>query len=102
MGIAAWISLEAIINIASVVGWWAVTGIPLPFFSYGGTALITELAAVGLLYNIAHDQSRSPDVSLLEYVRTDFRSAMERSAPVRSGPRSKPRSNPTARGSRWR
>jgi cell division protein FtsW len=102
MGIAAWISLEAIINIASVVGWWAVTGIPLPFFSYGGTALITELAAVGLLYNIAHDQSRSPDVSLLEYVRTDFRSAMERSAPVRLGSRSKPRSNPTARGLRWR
>ena len=102
MGIATWISLEAIINIASVVGWWAVTGIPLPFFSYGGTALITELAAVGLLYNIAHDQSRSPDVSLLEYVRTDFRSAMERSAPVRLGSRSKPRSNRTARDSRWR
>jgi cell division protein FtsW len=58
MGIATWITLEAIINIASVVGWWAVTGIPLPFFSYGGTALITELAAVGLLYNIAHDKSR--------------------------------------------
>jgi cell division protein FtsW len=58
MGIATWITLEAVINIASVVGWWAVTGIPLPFFSYGGTALITELAAVGLLYNIAHDKSR--------------------------------------------
>jgi len=58
MGIATWITLEALINIASVVGWWAVTGIPLPFFSYGGTALITELAAVGLLYNIAHDKSR--------------------------------------------
>src|SRR5487761_2394403 len=59
VGITAWIILEAVINIASVVGFWAVTGIPLPFFSYGGTALITELAAVGLLYNIAHDRSRS-------------------------------------------
>ena len=59
VGIATWITLEALINIASVVGFWAVTGIPLPFFSYGGTALITELAAVGLLYNIAHDRSRS-------------------------------------------
>jgi cell division protein FtsW len=53
-GITAWICLEAVINVASVVGGWAVTGIPLPFFSYGGTALITELAAVGLLYNVAH------------------------------------------------
>jgi cell division protein FtsW len=60
VGITAWIVLEAVINIASVVGFWAVTGIPLPFFSYGGTALITELAAIGLLYNIAHDRSRSP------------------------------------------
>ncbi|HEY5302515.1 MAG TPA: putative peptidoglycan glycosyltransferase FtsW [Acidimicrobiales bacterium] len=59
VGITTWIILEALINIASVVGFWAVTGIPLPFFSYGGTALITELAAVGLLYNIAHDRSRS-------------------------------------------
>lgn len=58
VGITTWIAVEALINIASVVGWWAVTGVPLPFFSYGGTALITELAAVGLLYNIAHDRSR--------------------------------------------
>jgi cell division protein FtsW len=59
VGITTWIILEAVINIASVVGFWAVTGVPLPFFSYGGTALITELAAIGLLYNIAHDRSRS-------------------------------------------
>ena len=49
VGITTWIIVEALINIASVVGWWAVTGVPLPFFSYGGTALITELAAVGIL-----------------------------------------------------
>jgi len=87
MGIATWITIEALINIASVVGWWAVTGIPLPFFSYGGTALITELAAVGLLYNIAHDKSRSHDVALEQYVRTDFRSAMDPRGPVHMVPR---------------
>ena len=64
VGITAWIILEAVINIASVVGFWAVTGIPLPFFSYGGTALITELAAVGLLYNVAHDRSRSTHLDI--------------------------------------
>ncbi len=66
VGITAWIMVEALINIASVVGWWAVTGVPLPFFSYGGTALITELFAVGLLYNIAHDTSRGTDLTIRE------------------------------------
>ncbi len=64
VGITTWIMVEAIINIASVVGWWAVTGVPLPFFSYGGTALITELAAVGVLYNIAHDRTRTEDFTI--------------------------------------
>ena len=78
VGITTWIAVEAIINIASVVGWWAVTGIPLPFFSYGGTALISELAAVGLLYNIAHDRSRSSDVTIREHKITNFRETIER------------------------
>lgn len=64
VGITTWLVLEAVINIASVVGGWAVTGIPLPFFSYGGSAMITELAAVGLLYNIAHDQSHSATIAI--------------------------------------
>jgi cell division protein FtsW len=77
VGITTWIMFEAVINIASVVGGWAVTGIPLPFFSYGGTALITELAAVGLLYNIAHDKSRTGDVEIREYDVTNFRQSFE-------------------------
>jgi cell division protein FtsW len=64
VGVSTWICLEAAINIASVVGGWAVTGIPLPFFSYGGTALITELTAVGVLYNIAHDSSSSSGLTI--------------------------------------
>jgi cell division protein FtsW len=78
VGITTWIMVEALINIASVVGWWAVTGVPLPFFSYGGTALITELAAVGLLYNIAHDQTRTGDLTIREHRVTNFRAALER------------------------
>jgi cell division protein FtsW len=84
VGITTWIAVEAIINIASVVGWWAVTGIPLPFFSYGGTALITELAAVGLLYNIAHDTSRSSDVTIREHRVLTSRAGIERRAPTRA------------------
>ena len=78
VGITTWITLEALINIASVVGGWAVTGIPLPFFSYGGTALITELAAVGLLYNIAHDRTSSGGLVIPEHV-----AYVSRSTPVR-------------------
>ncbi len=89
IGITVWIIFESIVNIASVVGWWAVTGIPLPFFSYGGTALITELAAVGILYNIAHDSSRSGDLTFREYVDTDFRAEFEsRTQPRQARPRS--------------
>jgi cell division protein FtsW len=83
VGITAWIAVEALINIASVVGWWAVTGVPLPFFSYGGTALITELAAVGLLYNIAHDRSRTGDLTIREYRLTKFRETLPRGRPAR-------------------
>ena len=87
VGITTWIAVEALINIASVVGWWAVTGVPLPFFSYGGTALITELAAVGLLYNIAHDRSRSGDLTMREYRLTNFRETLERPRTPRVDPR---------------
>jgi cell division protein FtsW len=83
VGITTWIAVEALINISSVVGWWAVTGVPLPFFSYGGTALITELAAVGLLYNIAHDRSRTGDLTIREYRLTNFRETLERQRPSR-------------------
>lgn len=64
IGVTTWITLEALVNIASVVGFWAITGVPLPFFSYGGTALVMELAAVGLLYNIAHQTRPSPPLEL--------------------------------------
>ncbi len=47
-GITIWIGTEAIINIAASIGLMPVTGIPLPFISFGGTALICTLAAVGL------------------------------------------------------
>ncbi len=82
VGVTTWIVLEAIINMASVVGGWAVTGIPLPFFSYGGTALICELAAVGLVYNIAHDTSQSGDVAIRAMVLSRGREAYEPRTPT--------------------
>ncbi len=56
-GITAWIVGQAIINIGAVVGLLPVTGVPLPFVSFGGSSLIIALGAVGILGNIAK-QSR--------------------------------------------
>ena len=53
VGITCWITLQAIINIAAIINLLPLTGIPLPFFSYGSTALIANLLAVGILLNIS-------------------------------------------------
>lgn len=57
-GITGLIGLQAIINIAVVTSSMPVTGISLPFFSYGGTSLIILLAAVGILLNISRQSSK--------------------------------------------
>jgi cell division protein FtsW len=53
-GVTALICGQASINIAAVMGIAPLTGIPLPFLSYGGSSLVVLLAAVGILLNIAH------------------------------------------------
>ncbi len=52
-GIVAMVSIEAAINIGVTAGALPTKGLPLPFISYGGSALIFHLMAVGLLFNIA-------------------------------------------------
>ena len=53
LGITSWILIQALVNIGSMIGVFPLTGIPLPFISYGGSALITELVGVGILLNIS-------------------------------------------------
>ena len=52
-GIVTLIGLQAIINIAVVTNTIPVTGMELPFFSYGGTAIMVNLISVGILLNIS-------------------------------------------------
>jgi cell division protein FtsW len=52
-GITALVTGQALVNLAAVLGLAPLTGIPLPFVSYGGSSLIVGLAAVGILLNIA-------------------------------------------------
>ena len=53
-GLTVLVSGQAAINIAAVMGVAPLTGIPLPFLSYGGSSLVVLLASVGILLNIAH------------------------------------------------
>lgn len=57
-GITSLIGFQAIINIAVVTSSMPVTGMALPFFSYGGTSLIILLAAVGILLNISRQAQK--------------------------------------------
>lgn len=52
-GIAAMLGFQVLINIGMALGLMPVVGVPLPFVSYGGTALITNMCAVGILQSIA-------------------------------------------------
>lgn len=57
-GITSMIALQVLINIAVVTSSMPVTGMPLPFFSYGGTALMIILAAVGILLSVSRAGNR--------------------------------------------
>lgn len=52
-GITAWVGVQSIINIGAVTNSLPVTGIPLPFISYGGASLLVLMAGVGILLNIS-------------------------------------------------
>jgi cell division protein FtsW len=52
-GITSWVLGQAVINIATVIGLMPATGIPLPFISFGGTALMIMMAATGVLLSVA-------------------------------------------------
>ncbi|MBZ9569440.1 cell division protein FtsW [Patescibacteria group bacterium] len=53
LGISSWIALQAFLHIGSMIGLLPLTGIPLPFISYGASHLIVELIGVGILLNIS-------------------------------------------------
>ncbi len=56
-GVTVWVLVQAFVNMGAVVGLLPITGLPLPFVSFGGSALVTTMAATGLLLNIARQGS---------------------------------------------
>jgi cell division protein FtsW len=60
IGLVAWVASETLINIGAVIGVLPVTGIPLPFISFGGSSLVITMAAAGILINIARHEKAQP------------------------------------------
>lgn len=55
-GIISWLGVQALINLAAMVALLPLTGVPLPFISYGGSAMVVNLTAVGILLNISQNR----------------------------------------------
>jgi cell division protein FtsW len=51
-GITAWLGLQALVNLGAVTGALPITGVPLPFVSFGGSSLVVSMAAVGVLMSV--------------------------------------------------
>lgn len=58
IGLVAWLSFQALINIGGVAVVLPITGVPLPFVSSGGSAMLANMAAAGVLVNIARATAR--------------------------------------------
>lgn len=52
-GLTCWLGIQTIVNLGAMVSIFPLTGVPLPFISYGGSALLANLMAVGILLNIS-------------------------------------------------
>jgi cell division protein FtsW len=91
-GITTWLVVQAVINMMVVTALWPVTGVPLPFISYGGTALIINLVAVGILLSISREaQTGSVFDALRDLRRRDRRAHLprvgRRASPARAASR---------------
>lgn len=73
-GITIWILAQAFINIAAMLELIPLTGIPLPFISYGGTSLLATMTAIGILQNISRYTEREVEHEDSRYGRRDRRS----------------------------
>jgi cell division protein FtsW len=58
-GVTVWFGVQAFVNIGAVIGILPITGVPLPFVSYGGSSLLFSMIAAGLLLNVARQGARA-------------------------------------------
>ncbi len=90
-GVVAWLVGQTVINIGGVVGLLPITGLPLPFISAGGSALVVTLAAVGMLAAFARAE---PAAARALHARPPARWVQLLWAPLPPLPKPKPHSKP--------
>jgi rod shape determining protein RodA len=56
-GVAVWFTFQSFVNIGMTIGLMPITGLPLPFVSYGGSAIFADMIAVGLLQSVRRHHS---------------------------------------------
>jgi cell division protein FtsW len=59
-GATAWFGVQAFVNIGAVIGILPITGVPLPFVSYGGSSLLFSMVGAGLLLSVARQGQVAP------------------------------------------
>jgi cell division protein FtsW len=52
------ISVQAFVNIGGVTGTIPITGVPLPFISYGGSSIMAYMVSIGILLSISREQNK--------------------------------------------
>jgi cell division protein FtsW len=57
LGVVTWLALQSFMNIGAMIGIMPLTGVPLPLISYGGTAMVMNLCAVGVVLSISRGNS---------------------------------------------
>jgi cell division protein FtsW len=87
-GITVWIAVQALVNMGTVVGLVPITGIPLPLISFGGSALILTLVAIGMLLSFAAAEPGAAKALAAKQGR--LRQLVLRRAPSTPVPRQRP------------
>ncbi|MFC9848195.1 putative lipid II flippase FtsW [Streptomyces sp. NPDC060223] len=87
-GVTTWITAQAVINIGAVLGLLPIAGVPLPLFSYGGSALLPTMFAIGLLIAFAREDPAARAALAMRQPRFGRkRAAVRGSARENAGPR---------------
>ncbi|MEV7339651.1 putative lipid II flippase FtsW [Streptomyces sp. NPDC093544] len=86
-GVTTWITAQAVINVGAVLGLLPIAGVPLPLFSYGGSALLPTMFAIGLLIAFARDDPAARGALAMRQPRFGRRRAAVRGSAGAAGPR---------------